>query len=654
MSQLKLMKKPELEITPEEGRTAPRLWIRRLIVWEEPGKVIRDISLKPGLNIIWSPDPGEVQLDEANQTIGHGSGKSTFCRLLRYCLGEDSFAPEIQRDAILTKLPKGCVGAEVLLDGQLWIIVRFFDSRTQDIALGGGSFDDAFREDAEGTTINPLRKAIAESILGKATKLIPPSIEPYDAWEAALAWLTRDQECRFSKALEWRSPESKSNSPVQGLSADDLLTIVRALIKAGSSKELETKEKERELSKNLEQYQIELSKLESFCERIRSDMDSYFGIDQTSGSQLDLEGLKKETHKNYIKAMNLPENSSTTDLATARQERDKAQQELRAFEDKFQKNDIRIEEKKKMLSYKQSELPEAFAKDWKANNPVCFICTVPIDKALADGCKISSSNYDAESTKDRIKNLRIEISNVETETNELKNKQRELLGNIEKIKKKLQPLEEVVFKIEAALYNRSEPVRNAELCISNVERYGAWLQEKEKMKEQIGTASDNLKKLREAMAEHRKSVNKTIRKLSTKFDAIFRELVPDNVSGLIKLDGNGLALEIERGGKCTTAALESLKVVAFDLAVLALSIEGQTYLPAFLLHDSPREADLGASLYSRLFDLAKRFEHAGSSPVFQYIITTTSSPPEQYRSDEWVRLIIHGSPAQQRMLRADL
>ena len=156
------------------------------------------------------------------------------------------------------------------------------------------------------------------------------------------------------------------------------------------------------------------------------------------------------------------------------------------------------------------------------------------------------------------------------------------------------------------------------------------------------------------MVEHRKSVNKTIRKLSAKFDAVFRELVPDNVSGIVKLDGNGLTLEIQHGGTCTTAALESLKVVAFDLAVLAMTVEGQTYLPAFLLHDSPREADLGASLYSRLFDLASQLEKCGPSPLFQYIITTTTSPPEQYQSDDYVKLKIHGSPAQERMLKADL
>jgi hypothetical protein len=43
------------------------------------------------------------------------------------------------------------------------------------------------------------------------------------------------------------------------------------------------------------------------------------------------------------------------------------------------------------------------------------------------------------------------------------------------------------------------------------------------------------------------------------------------------------------------------KVVAFDLAALCLTIEGATRIPSFLVHDSPREADLGGSIYGRLF-----------------------------------------------------
>lgn len=61
-----------------------------------------------------------------------------------------------------------------------------------------------------------------------------------------------------------------------------------------------------------------------------------------------------------------------------------------------------------------------------------------------------------------------------------------------------------------------------------------------------------------------------------------------------------------------------------------MSIEGDTRLPAFLLHDSPREADLGLALYHSLFHLVHELEEFGSAPLFQYIVTTTTPPPQEY------------------------
>ena len=41
---------------PARGLSQPRVWVRRIVLWSQPGQKIRDISLRPGLNIVWSPD----------------------------------------------------------------------------------------------------------------------------------------------------------------------------------------------------------------------------------------------------------------------------------------------------------------------------------------------------------------------------------------------------------------------------------------------------------------------------------------------------------------------------------------------------------------------------------------------------------------------
>ena len=104
--QLDLVGHADLELEPESGRSEPRLWVRRFVIWSEPGVVLREIHLRPGLNIIWAPDPADRAASaDGDVTVGHGSGKTLFCRLLRYCLGEDRFAPAEQRDRIAGAFP---------------------------------------------------------------------------------------------------------------------------------------------------------------------------------------------------------------------------------------------------------------------------------------------------------------------------------------------------------------------------------------------------------------------------------------------------------------------------------------------------------------------------------------------------------------------
>ncbi len=97
-----------------------------------------------------------------------------------------------------------------------------------------------------------------------------------------------------------------------------------------------------------------------------------------------------------------------------------------------------------------------------------------------------------------------------------------------------------------------------------------------------------------------------------------------------------------------------LAVLAFDLACLCLSIEGATRVPAFLVHDSPREADLGLSIYDELFRLMRELEELTETTTFQYIVTTTTRPPDDLRRDPWLRLTLKGAPGSERLLARDL
>jgi hypothetical protein len=95
--------------------------------------------------------------------------------------------------------------------------------------------------------------------------------------------------------------------------------------------------------------------------------------------------------------------------------------------------------------------------------------------------------------------------------------------------------------------------------------------------------------------------------------------------------------------------------LAFDLAAMTESIQGRGGFPRFLLHDGPREADMAADIYERLFLFVRRLEECFECEAgFQYIVTSTTRPPEQFLGDPWRRLTLSGVPAEERLLRCDL
>ena len=159
---------------------------------------------------------------------------------------------------------------------------------------------------------------------------------------------------------------------------------------------------------------------------------------------------------------------------------------------------------------------------------------------------------------------------------------------------------------------------------------------------------------RERLGAFRDKQARVFGALSEKFDPIVRRLLGHDAKGRISLSGLGIELSVDLGGDRVTAAIDSLKILAFDLAAMARSIEGATRVPAFLLHDSPREADLGLSIYHELFRLVRDLEGAADQPPFQYIVTTTTKPPEAFKGDPRLRLIIRGEPADERLLKMDL
>jgi hypothetical protein len=254
----------------------------------------------------------------------------------------------------------------------------------------------------------------------------------------------------------------------------------------------------------------------------------------------------------------------------------------------------------------------------------------------------------------RIAKNRETVQLQEAEIQQLATKKPNILADAAVARQRLESFERTVVALERAFDDRSSAIRAAQRLLREAEDYDALVVDRSKNISSLEEIELRLTKTRETLAAHRASVADTIAHLSAQFGSVLREFVPGDINGEVKLDGNGLALKVQLAGERSTAAIESLKVVAFDLAVLAMTIEGRTRLSGFLVHDSPREADLGASIYHRLFGFVARLEAFGPNPLFQYIVTTTTEPPDEFRVAPWLALTIRGAPAQDRLLKADL
>ncbi|MCB1130732.1 MAG: hypothetical protein KDN05_06350 [Verrucomicrobiae bacterium] len=126
----------------------------------------------------------------------------------------------------------------------------------------------------------------------------------------------------------------------------------------------------------------------------------------------------------------------------------------------------------------------------------------------------------------------------------------------------------------------------------------------------------------------------------------------------MKFQDRELDFKITKKGTMSGEAMETLAVLLGDLSCLVFnSLSEKSLLPGIMIHDSPREADLGLRLYHRFIrfvaDLDQSFAETTGCP-FQYILTTTTPPPESLKKADAVRLQLDAATEDGLLLRTDL
>jgi len=122
--------------------------------------------------------------------------------------------------------------------------------------------------------------------------------------------------------------------------------------------------------------------------------------------------------------------------------------------------------------------------------------------------------------------------------------------------------------------------------------------------------------------------------LADHFDRTVKAVASQNYGGTVILQEDELRFEITRGPALGGEAVNLLSVLLADVAAIVASIEGTGFHPRFLIHDSPREADLARHIYWNFLVFLYELEGIpgeNARAPFQYIVTTTTPPPPKMR-----------------------
>ena len=638
------------------GRAGPRLWVRRLAIFSDPNTIIRDVPLKPGLNIIWTPDMSS----SGSQALAHGSGKTSFCRLIRACLGEPSYATDTQRSRIFTRLPNGLVAAEILIDGVCWVAVRPLGLPGGEFVVQTASIEAAIargRRDGDPAFIDAL---MIDSFFPMIAGATPPEVNREQVWDVLRAWLTRDQECRLADILAWRSPQTQSRSRAQVLGETAKLTMVRLALRALDAEEQTAARRERELVTAAEEerrrHAYQQQRFVDGLKAVRTALS--VGEDVGFDNTLDQRGLVSLAEAALAEAMRAdlpkpPEVGSIFARLNALNE------ERRGLEAKQQESVKEAELKRGEAERIRAEASIGEIDITQNGVRVCPVCRVNIDETLAKGCSISLERCDLAALRASIADKISNATRLDGEASSANQEARRLEALINQLVPRQRALEEEVKNTDAVSRAAQATAKDVQDRIYRARRIlddARSLREAEAATKPAPSGTAALDAVRDQLDAGRTRARTAIRTLEERYQGIMAAWLPEGVEGTVKLDGHGLKVDAQFTGRgeVSTAALDSLKIVAFDLAALHMAIEETADLPAFLVHDSPREADLDGQLYERLFGLLQKWEESAEAPCFQYIITTTTAPPHNLQTDRHVRLRMSSTPATLRLFGMDI
>ncbi len=660
-------------------RFEPDVWIRRVVIFEklspEPVKT-RDIVLVRGLNVIWAAEPEDDA--SAAEISGHSAGKTTFCRFLRYVLGERTFGTKVNMELIRKAFPEGYVAAEIYVSGRKWAVRRPFGSGRMSYIKEDATIEELLKQHGGSVSQDDYPEKLGlERLLDRMeTGAVVRTGEAIE-WGHILAWCARDQEARFQNIHEWRSPRSESDTPAFRFSKGGPLFVMRAALGLFLHNELKGEEKLAEL-------QREKERLEKQIEEKRREPDfwvNHYGKELRRRLTLLLSNEKGIDTLPLHSGNLMPDLHRLADQAVSviRQETQDLEKERIVIQEQIDDIGSQIEQRKiehehlnalyELNTGAGKELDNGLSERQKQRKtfedfkdrecPFAHVlvrnCThVQERQKVLQFSQIQDTNALKEA----------EVKSAQ-EKGRLENDKSFLLFTIERLQlqrnafqTKRDVLESNLMAKQQELHNLKQTHEALETWIQRMD-HGEGYQGLLVLHQKLDSVNSEAEKLGKELTDLLRQHDTNREQLTSIFSGAVRAVLPSgDYDGKVSLNNRELAFPITHGPAMSGEAVETLSVLLSDVATLVYNtVSDKACLPGFMLHDSPREADLGIRIYKRFIQfVASLQQHFGSLDdcPFQYILTTTTPPPAELQDKDFVKLLLDASTPAGLLLKRNI
>ncbi len=626
----------ELPIQPVGGRTGPPLWVRHLVIVAErklDTRIIRDVTFRPGLNVIRVADrpPGEAT------PVGHSVGKTLLARLIRYCLGERFFASTAVIDRIKTAFPRAYVLAEVVVAGQAWVVTR----PLRDASSGDSSaaLADDWRSglvDSSGQeAFGIFQEAVTRSTVAHLPPLELPDAGRPARWLDLLAWLARDQECSYRHYNEWRDPGA--NSGTARLHRDDASLLIRWALGLLDAEDSSLSTAHSTLLRENTEAKADHERRAASLAYTRDRLRTRLGLpDLDEPEEFFVQRARKVSREQVASLERLQvEFDAGGTIAQLQAEVERLAEEYGGVQNELK----RLKALQQQTQGEFEMVRRSSVEEYYATYSLDHIC--PLSRQdCPSGTPSAIAGAKDPKRELRLAELESQVARLDADVRRFEDQVDLLSGERKQAQERYAEAERLQATRLAG--NRLQIERWRDLG-NEADDYERERQECLRVQGLCDRLSREIEQSRERQESAREQKKRLHHDLSRYYDWTLKELFGPLAHGSVRLDARGLHPAPGSSLGANGAAVSTLStVLGLDLACLTAGICGVGLASPFLIHDSPKEADMEPALYDRLFELALRLERSyhGQTPAFQYIVTTTSQPPDSVTAEPYTRLVL--------------